>query len=270
MSEAPLSLIQAAILGLIQALTEFLPVSSSGHLVIGQALLEIDSGGGASFEVAVHMGTLLSILVVLRDEVLSLLRGCVLSQHRTSAWREETTFIILSAVPAGLIGVFFKDLLESAFNHLWLVGATLTFTGVILLSTKSRQGARERLTLIDSLLIGLAQAIAILPGVSRSGATISAALWLGIERDRAARLSFLMSLPVVGGAGLLKALDLSTQALSSELVYAMSVGAIISFIIGIFALKAMLKWIIKPSFAYFGVYCLLMGLIILSYSCHLF
>lgn len=254
-----LSYLEAIILGLIQALTEFLPVSSSGHLVIGQQLLGVNPEGGAAFEVAVHLGTLLSILVVLRAEIVSLLKGFLPSGDRNELWWQEIKFICLSALPAGLIGVLFKDALEASFSNLKGVGLALCLTGLILLSTKSRQGKRQTLTLRDTLFIGFAQAFAILPGISRSGSTISMALWLGIDRDRAAKLSFLMSLPVVAGAGLLKALDLKDLSLSSQAYLTMGLGAFISFAVGMLALAMLLKWIIKPSFAYFGIYCLFVG-----------
>ena len=257
-----LSFIQALFLGFIQALTEFLPVSSSGHLVLSQHWLGIKNGGDAAFEVAVHLGTLLSILIILRSEVASLLLGLIRSDARTSEWREEMTFIILSAIPAGVIGVLFKDQLENAFGSIQAVSIALMATGLVLLTTYKRSGQRERLKLSDSIWIGVAQAVAILPGISRSGSTISLALWLGIQRERAARLSFLMSLPVIGGAGLLKALDLAQASLSLEEYQSMIIGMFSSFIFGLAALSIMLKWISKPSFAYFGFYCLGLGLMI--------
>jgi undecaprenyl-diphosphatase len=251
-----LSIIQSFILGIVQALTEFLPVSSSGHLVIVQDLLGGQTGGDAAFEVAVHMGTLLSILVILRREVASLMGGFVSVKYRYPSWREEVTFILLSAIPAGIIGVLFKDELEHSFGNLKGVGIALILTGVLLLTTRNRAGTRQSLSIWDSLWIGLAQAVAILPGVSRSGSTISVALWLGIQRERAAKLSFLMSLPVIGGAGLLKGLDLAEQPISSAAFISLIVGTTSSFVFGLFALRLMLRWISRPSFAYFGVYCI--------------
>ena len=252
----PLTIIQSFILGIVQALTEFLPVSSSGHLVIVQDLLGGQTGGDAAFEVAVHMGTLLSILVILRREVASLMGGFVSVKYRYPSWREEVTFILLSAIPAGIIGVLFKDELEHSFGNLKGVGIALILTGVLLLTTRNRAGTRQSLSIWDSLWIGLAQAVAILPGVSRSGSTISVALWLGIQRERAAKLSFLMSLPVIGGAGLLKGLDLAEQPISSAAFISLIVGTTSSFVFGLFALRLMLRWISRPSFAYFGVYCI--------------
>lgn len=270
MSDAPLSMLQAIILGLIQALTEFLPVSSSGHLVIGQHLLGVKQSGGALFEVAVHVGTLISILIILRKDVSSLIRGLFARSSRSEEWSQEIRFIVLSMIPAGFIGSLFKNELESSFSHLWSVGLALIFTSILLLSTRKLGGQRTEVGVRDALLIGIAQAIAILPGVSRSGATISTALWLGVERNRAARLSFLMSLPVVGGAGLLKAIDLASslhdKASTLNALMPVLVGSITSFIFGLFALSAMLKWIARPSFAYFGFYCFGVGLISLYYG----
>lgn len=257
-----LSFIQALLLGFVQALTEFLPVSSSGHLVLSQHWLGIKDAGDAAFEVAVHLGTLLSILVILRSEISSLLQGLIKAESRNQQWREEISFIILSAIPAGLIGVLFKDQLETAFGSVHAVSVALMATGLVLLTTYKKTGQRERLKLSDSLWIGIAQAIAILPGISRSGSTISLALWLGIQRQRAARLSFLMSIPVIGGAGLLKAVDLAEATVSTEMYQSMLIGMFSSFIFGLVALSFMLKWISKPSFAYFGFYCFGLGFVI--------
>ena len=261
-SSEELSFLQALILGLIQALTEFLPVSSSGHLVISKYCLGIQNAGDAAFEVAVHIGTLFSILIILRSEVISLLLGILRVESRTQVWREEMTFICLSAIPAGLIGVLFKDQLENAFGSIKAVSIALMATGIALLTTYMKSGQRKQLKLSDGLWIGLAQAVAILPGVSRSGSTISLALWLGIQRERAARLSFLMSLPVIGGAGLLKAIDLAQNNLSTAMYLPLLIGMSSSFIFGLAALSIMLKWISKPSFAYFGFYCLGLGTVI--------
>ncbi len=255
-----LGIIEALLLGLVQALTEFLPVSSSGHLVLSQHWLGIQAAGDAAFEVAVHLGTLLSILVILRSEVGDLLKGFIRTESRTKVWREELSFILISAIPAGLIGVLFKDQLENAFGSIQAVSLALMATGVILLTTYKRSGNRQQVKLSDAILIGIAQAIAILPGVSRSGSTISLALWLGIQRERAARLSFLMSIPVIGGAGLLKALDLIKSPIDAEMYIMMLIGMSSSFIFGLGALSIMLKWISKPSFAYFGFYCFGLGI----------
>ena len=256
-----LSWFEAAILGVVQALTEFLPVSSSGHLVIAQKLLGIEADTDAMLEVAVHLGTLLSVLVIFRQDILSLLRGLLSPRNAPPSWRSEMTFLIIGTLPAGLLGITFKDELENAFGDLFGVGIALCFTGFALLSTLKLNPARKMLNHMDGLWIGFAQAIAILPGVSRSGSTITTALWLGIDRERAARLSFLLSIPVVAGASLLKAVELMNHPANTALYLPLFSGAITAFIVGLGALWLMLRWIVRPSFAYFGVYCLVVGLI---------
>ena len=206
--------LSAALLGLLQGLTEFLPVSSSGHLVLGKALLGVHlDGGGAAFEVAVHFGTLLSVLVLLRKDVGALLAatgralrspGRIAQQYREDASLRLVAAIVVGCLPAGIVGVLFKDELEAAFSSPRLVGGALLFTGLLLLSSRLvRTGDRE-ITLGRGLLIGVAQAVAILPGVSRSGSTIASAELLGVAPERAARFSFLLSLPAVAGAMLLE------------------------------------------------------------------
>jgi undecaprenyl-diphosphatase len=253
-----MSLWEAFILGCVQALTEFLPVSSSGHLVLAQSLMESDSiGGGAAFEVAVHLGTLLSILCLFWRDVLDLLIGF---RRPTPEWRQLLQFILLGSVPAGVIGLLFKDELEAAFSSTTGVGVALCLTGLILLSTLRLNGSRVEHTWRDALWIGCAQAVAILPGISRSGSTIAAALALGISRAHAARLSFLMSIPVVAGAGVLKGLDLLETPPSSDVITALWVGGGTAFIVGLGALQLMLRWVQRPAFSLFGLYCLGVGL----------
>ena len=257
--EPALSLIEAVGLGFVQALTEFLPVSSSGHLVLAQELFNIQSGGDAAFEVAAHLGTLLSVMILFRDELKELVKTALRPREASSESRSDLMFIIIGSIPAGLIGVSFKDAIEGAFGDLFGVGVALVCTGAFLLSTLSARGERARVSPWDALWIGLAQAVAILPGVSRSGATISLALHLGVSRERAARLSFLMSIPVVAGAGLLKALDLISQPTDPSLYLTLGVGALSAALFGLGALSLMLRWVTRPSFGYFGLYCLVVG-----------
>lgn len=266
MSSVPLSSLDAVILGVVQALTEFLPVSSSGHLVLAQHLLGIDTGGGALFEIAVHVGTLMSVLIMLRAPIISLIIGGLRPHKAGNEWWSEMKFLIIGTIPAGLFGVMFKDHLEHLFGNLAAVGFSLCLTGIILLSTLRLTPTRIDLKPIDGFWIGLSQALAILPGVSRSGSTISAALWLGIERTRAAQLSFLLSVPVVGGAAILKLKDLYHAPINPQLITPLCIGAFTSFIVGLGALWVMLKWLTRPSFGYFGHYCLIAGILALFFA----
>ena len=264
LSESALSYGDAIILGLVQALTEFLPVSSSGHLVLAEALFNIQSGEGAAFEVAVHLGTLLSIVVLFRREVWRLIQTCIRYTRVAPQDRADLMFIIVGSIPAGVVGVLWKDALERSFGSIQGVGVALVLTGLLLLSTLRDAGARTQVSAMDGLWVGIAQAIAILPGVSRSGSTIAIALKLGIDRNRAARLSFLMSLPVVAGAGLLKSLELLAQPTPSSVYVTLGIGGISAFAFGIGALWLMLKWVVRPSFGYFGFYCVIVGVIAIS------
>ncbi|MCB9523606.1 MAG: undecaprenyl-diphosphate phosphatase [Myxococcales bacterium] len=259
----------AALLGLVQALTEFLPVSSSGHLVLGQALLGVTPTGGAAFEVAVHFGTLLSVLLLFRAEVIEL-TGALLRALRApgqigARWGQDPALRLLGAIavgclPAGVIGVLFKDELEAAFGSVTLVGGALIFTGLVLLSTRLAPDGDGAVTLKRGVLIGWAQALAILPGISRSGSTIAAGLFLGVERDSAARYSFLLSLPVVAGATLLKAKDLAEAPPASDLMVALGVGAGVSFVAGLGALWLVMAVVRRGWFRHFGWYCLAAGI----------
>lgn len=265
-----MDLIPAAILGLVQALTEFLPVSSSGHLVLSKILLGLETEHGAAFEVAVHFGTLLSVLVVFRREVVALFQSAWRAIRQLGQlgqlWDDDPDFrllgaILLGCVPAGVVGLAFKDQLESAFDSPTIVCGALIVTGIVLLATtKAPQGDR-RVGLGTALIIGIAQAVAIVPGVSRSGSTIATAMFLGIERDHAARYSFLLSLPVIAGATLLKTRELLETQIPSQTWMALGVGALVSFGAGIGALLVLMRIVRSGGFAHFGWYCLAVGLI---------
>lgn len=263
-----MSPLAAAILGLVQALTEFLPVSSSGHLVLGEAIMEVHAGGGAAFEVAVHVGTLLSVLLLFRRDVAALFRTLFhwlghLGETR-ARWAADAEFrlgvaILIGCVPAGVVGVLFKGPLEQAFSAPRLVGVALICTGVLLLVTLFAPRGDQPVTPGRALLIGVAQAIAIIPGVSRSGSTIATALFLRVEREKAARFSFLMSLPVIAGAAALTAKDLLRTPPPGELATALAVGACVSFVGGVAALWLLLAVVRRGWFPHFGWYCLVVG-----------
>lgn len=258
----------AALLGLVQAFTEFLPVSSSGHLVLGKTVLGIEGLEGAAFEVAVHFGTLLSVLVLFRREVLDLLRSTFRALRRPSTlgeqWRTDPTLrlagaIVIGCIPAGVVGVLFKDELEAAFGAPRLVGFALVGTGLLLLASKLAPRGDRPITLGRGLLIGVAQAIAILPGVSRSGSTIATALFLRVEAETAARYSFLLSLPVIAGASALKAKELVEQPPPPELLNGLLIGGGVSFVAGLGALWLLMGVVRRGWFAHFGWYCLAIG-----------
>ncbi len=258
--------IEALILGIIQGLTEFLPVSSSGHLELGAAWLNHEEEN-LTFSIIVHGATFLSILVVFRKDIANLIASFFRFE-----WNEETKFIMLlliSAVPVGIVGVFFKGNVESFFDgNVLLVGFMLLVTATLLFLTKFAPPKKGEVTLKKAILIGIAQTLAVLPGISRSGATISTALYLGVDREKATRFSFLMVLIPIFGASFLEVLDLAKDSTESQIgVLPLAVGAIGAFFAGLFACKAMLNIVKKGKIIYFSVYCLVIGLsaIIIGY-----
>ena len=248
-----MTLIEATILGIVQGFTEFLPISSSGHLVLGQAILGIEQPGN-EFEILVHLGTLASVLVVFIDDIKSLLLS--LTSKKTKRF---ILFILIGTLPAVAVGFGFKDLLESLFENVTAVGGALVFTGFVLYGSSFANRKDNNHTWMTAILIGCAQAVAIIPGISRSGMTISAALFLGLSPKEAARFSFLLAIPAISGAGLLTALDVSGGFQMSMTVAL--VGLISSFAVGVVALKWLLGWLEQGKFHYFGIYCLVVGLI---------
>lgn len=246
-----MELYQAFVLGLFQGLTEFLPVSSSGHLVIGQKLFHL-SQPPVFFDILVHMGTLLSIVIYLRRRLLKFYFN---SRH----W----PLIIIGSIPAALAGFFLNDYLITVFDSLTLVGFCLLFTALLLFSTrliKTNQKDLDQLTGRDALAVGLLQALALLPGISRSGSTITAGLWRGLKHESAFLFSFFLGLPAMLGAFILQLPDLSKnhiQLLPSLL------GLITALISGLLALKILEKILISRKLFYFAFYCLLAGFWIL-------
>ena len=248
-----MTIIDGIILGIIQGVTEFLPISSSGHLVIAQELLGIEQPGN-QFEILVHLGTLASIIVIFFDDIRFLF--LLINKRRTQRF---ISYIIIGTVPAVFLGLGLKDTLESLFENIYYVGCALMFTGIILFSSKYFIRRDKDNSYYKSLLIGIAQALAIIPGISRSGMTISCALFLGLSAKESARYSFLLAIPVIFGAGLLMALDIH-DGLQIEISVAIA-GLISSFIIGIISLKWLLQLIQEGKFHYFGVYCFFVGII---------
>ena len=250
---------EALILGIIQGLTEFLPVSSSGHLELGKVLLGDNSLPEESllFTVVVHAATALSTVVVFRKDILEILKG--LFQFK---WNEQSQFsvkIIVSMIPAAIIGVLFNDQIEALFNkQILLVGAMLVLTGLLLFLADKAKKTEKQVGFGQAAIIGISQAIAILPGISRSGATISTSVLLGIDREKAARFSFLMVVPLILGK---IAKDLLDGNISSELtnVMPLTVGFTAAFISGLIACTWMISLVKKSQLRYFSYYCFVVG-----------
>ena len=251
-----MSILEAIGLGALQGVTEFLPISSSGHLVIGQHLLGIAVPGNA-FEIWVHLGTLLSILVVFRKKILSLLS----TVSRTDT-RRYIGFLIAGTVPAVVIGLGFRETLEGWFDSIGIVSAGLAVTGLLLFLTKAISPKPAEITLKIGIIIGFAQALAIVPGISRSGATIAAALCMGVSSKDAAQFSFLLAIPAIAGAGILTALDAvqyQETALSLPMILS---GLITSFGVGWISLRWLLAIIQQGKLYWFGTYCIAVGVIL--------
>lgn len=274
---------EAIILGIVQGLTEFLPVSSSGHLVIGKELLGVEASEDLVFEVTVHAATVLSTIVVFRRQIWNLLKGLFRFRDRTvpaGTFRvnDETDYILkigLSMIPIFIVGVFFKDFVEGLFGSLWSVGCALMVTAVLLFFSdmassprKAVQRAypeyRNGLSYWQAFVIGIGQAFAVAPGLSRSGTTIATGLICGVRRDVMAQFSFLMVLvPIVGETFL--------EIVGGEIVAStigwcpLLLGFLSAFISGLFACNVMIALVKKASLKWFALYCAVVGLGILGY-----
>ncbi len=251
-----MSYLDSIILGLLQGLTEFLPVSSSGHLVLAQWLMGVKQPG-VTFEIVVHLGSLLAILVYFREKILKLVHS--IYDPKFSQYRPMLAYLAIGTIPAGLAGVLLKDFFEEAFSSPKIAAVMLLVTGCILLSTRFAPKVKRPLSSGRSFLIGIGQAVAILPGISRSGSTIAAGMLLGIKPTEAAEFSFLLAIPAVGGAVLLEFKELLN--IDSSLVGLYLCGALFSFIASIVAVYLVLASIRKGKFEYFAYYCFAIGLL---------
>ena len=265
--------LQALLLGLLQGLTEYLPVSSSGHLAIGSELLGIESEENLMFTVAVHVATVLSTLVVLGHEIVKIFAGTFRPLGPGRGWerlnedQRYTLNILVSMIPIGIVGVFFKDTVEEIFGSgLLIVGCCLLFTAALLtFSYIAKPRQRENISLWHAFIIGVAQSVAVLPGLSRSGTTIATGLILGNKKSRMAQFSFLMVIPPILGEALLDVLKASKEGFSAAFgdlsISALVVGFIAAFVSGVLACKWMIGIVQKGKLIYFAYYCLIVGLI---------
>jgi undecaprenyl-diphosphatase len=259
-----MSPVEAVILGLIQGLTEFLPVSSSGHLTIAGTLFGLDGKDNLAFAVIVHVATALSALVVLRKEIAELLKGLM-----SFAWNDEAKLVaklLLSMAPVAVVGLFFKDTVEHFFGSgLFFVGLMLFLTAALLMfAFYARPRQKDSISFSDAIVIGIAQACAVLPGLSRSGSTIATGILLGNNRGKVAKFSFLMVIvPVLGEAILdtLKAWQLNDSApFGSIPTHSMLIGFVTAFISGFFACRWMLEVVKRGKLVWFAYYCIAIGL----------
>ncbi len=249
-----MSYFDAAILGILQGLTEFLPVSSSGHLVLAQAMLGVKQSG-VTFEVLLHLGSLLAVLTYFRVRILRLIRS--LFDSKMVAERKIVLWLIIGTLPAVVAVLLFKDFFEQAFSNPVMTSIMLFVTGIILISTGFFKKGAGNLTFLKALAMGAGQALAIIPGISRSGTTIATGMITGVEPSEAAEFSFLLSIPAILGAVVFKADEL--MAVEPSLMSHYLVGLITTFVASLFAVYAVLAVIKRGKFVYFGYYCFAAG-----------
>ena len=255
---------EAIILGIIQGLTEFLPVSSSGHLELAKVILGDNSipQESLTFTVVVHFATALSTLVIFKDDIFQIFKG--LFQFK---WNEEFQFslkIIVSMLPAVFVGLVFEEEFERFFGgEILLVGFMLIITSLLLLFADRAKDTTKKVSFFNAIIIGISQALAILPGISRSGATISTSVLLGVDREQAARFSFLMVVPLIFGKIGKDVLSGSIDFQSAQ-IGVLGVGFVASFIAGLFACKWMITIVKKSKLSYFALYCFIIGVLAIS------
>lgn len=258
--------LEALVLGIIQGLTEFLPVSSSGHLELGSVILGLDTEENLLMAVVLHLATALSTVVVFRSYLLEIFRG-LLKRPWNDSW-QFAFLIAISMIPVGIVGVFFNNQIEALFGgNLLLVGSMLLITGGLLLFTQFKQTGHGNVTVWRAVIMGLAQAFAVLPGISRSGSTIAVGLLVGVEKSKATQFSFLMVLVPIFGASLLKLKDYFESGTSNSglPVLVLIVGFLAAFVSGYMACKWMVNIVKKGKLSYFAVYCFIVGLIAIGF-----
>lgn len=282
-----MTIVQAIIMGIIQGATEFLPVSSSGHLALIKNILHVETDTGILFDVLLHVATLISICIVMRRDIIKLiiefigivrdvaLNASIFFKNITnkgqeedyiplasSSYRKFVILVIISTIPTAILGYLLKDIIETVENELLVPGICLLITGaLILMSDFLSEGSKrpKEATYGDSFSIGVAQGIATLPGLSRSGTTITACLLCGFERRFAVKYSFIMSIPAVLGALVLKLSDISSEHVTGGDVACYIIGMIVAAVVGYFALKLTIAFVQRKSFKYFAFYCFGIG-----------
>ena len=258
-----MSVIDALLLGILQGLTEFLPVSSSGHVELGKAILGVDAESNLTFTVVVHGATVLSTIVVFYKDIINVFRG--LFAFRWNDASKFTLNIIISMVPVGIAGLFFKDQIESMFSgNLIFVGIMLCVTAAILCASYFVKSSKKDIGPVSAFIIGISQAVAVIPGISRSGSTIVTALLLGVKREIASRFSFLMVIVPIIAANVID-ITHSGFTLSKTEILPLASGFISAFIIGMLACKLMVKIVNRGNLIYFAIYCLIIGLASILY-----
>ena len=256
-----MNILKAIILGIIQGITEWLPVSSSGHLVIAQQLFDLEEDN-VFFDVMLHVATLIVVLIVFREKIKKIIFSFF--KKEPSYHKKLGYFIIIGTIPTAIIGLLFQDIFESMFDSLFPVGCMLLITGILLFGGESKKFEKKKeMTKLDSVFIGIAQGFAVAPGISRSGSTISTALFRGIDRDLAAKFSFLLFIPAMLGAAVGKIVEVDSSEID---VFPILIGMIVAMVVGYFSLKLLLKIVRKRKLRIFSFYCWVVGILVIVYS----
>lgn len=288
-----MDILKSLFLGLVQGATEFLPVSSSGHLAVFRHIFHMNLDSGVFFDVMLHFGTLISLIIVFRQDILSMIREffgiiqtafanlLVFIKHRNgdtrytyfkvvnSSYRKLVLMVLISTVPTGILGALGSSLVDKASGHLWLVGIFLLITSLLLFIADRYPKGMTRVknaTYSSAFILGIAQGIATMPGLSRSGTTIATGILLGYNKKLAVKYSFIMSIPAVIGAIVFEIKDIKTEAFGSAAMPGYLLGTVAAAITGYFCLKFMLKFIRSRKYIGFSIYCLLMGMLSIGYS----
>ncbi len=283
-----MSILESVFLGIVQGVTEFLPVSSSGHLAILQNIFHIETNGSMLFDIMLHLGTLAAVFIVYHKDIWNMIREfflmvgdmfsnlhtfCLNRIHKTAlkykkivnnSYRKFVVLILVSTVPTGIIGVLGKDIVEGASQTLLIPGICLLITGVLLLMAElRREGNKTPKTVSygNGLVIGAAQGLATLPGLSRSGTTIAACLFCGLDRKFAVKYSFILSIPAILGAAVLEVKDAIAEPIMASQIAIYLVGMVIAGIVGYVCIKTMLVIVRKKKFRYFAYYCFVVGIV---------
>lgn len=261
-----MNIYQSILLGLLQGFTEFLPVSSSGHLALAEQFLKVEPGG-LVFEVLVHVGTLVAVLIYFRRRLINILTAIINSFFKMKVEKADkdnlklALYLVIGTIPVMLFGFFMQYLIEAAFaSPRWTSGEFIV-TGVVLIATIWASDKGRSLNTWNTLAIGVAQAISIMPAISRSGSTIAVGMFSGLSKEKAAEFSFLLSIPAILGATILKIPNLLKLAPNPEIIWVYMTGALVSGVIGYLSIKWLLAVIKKGKFFYFGIYCIAIGVL---------
>ena len=254
------NIIEILILAIIQGVTEWLPISSSGHLVIAQKYLSLSLP--VFFDVALHVGSLLVVLIVFRNEIFKIL-GAVAHFDSKSEEGKLLFYIVLGSVPIAIIGVVFKTMFESFFDNLMITGVALLIMGIFLFISERREDPNRKLNHLDSVMIGIAQAVALIPGISRSGITITTGLLRRVERQAAFTFSFLLFIPAVVGATVVTVAEAPDLTATGVDYATMLLGLVTTMIVGYFSIRLLRKVVLTGRFHLFAYYCWILGIIVL-------